>query len=148
MAKTRQVGITPELSVKCVAAQSIPANGAITKRTFDTVTIDTKGWWASNKYTPLEAGNYLVSYFDGMLNSSGGANYFSIYVYKNGSAIAQARTVFVANGYDNTITIPPLLIPMNGTTDYLEFYIAQTHTSAMNTSTFVSNIVTITKAID
>ena len=116
------------LNVYNTSTQSISAS-TWTQRTFGTVLEDSNSYWASNTYTPLTAGYYYVSYVDGFAFVSSG-NVFEIAIYKNGSLYAQQLSVSMgtANSTLNVSTI----VQMNGSTDYIQFYVYQTTVGNLN----------------
>lgn len=110
----------PVLGVRSSASQSFSGN-TWTKRTFDTIDKDSGGYWSSNRYTPLSAGWYLISYTDN-IKDTGGAAISGISIYKNGSAyVSTTGYIPGANNSDGPSIIA--LIQMNGSTDYIEFFV-------------------------
>ena len=99
-----------------------------TQRTFGVVDKDSGSYWASNTYTPLIAGWYLVTYMDAIAGVSGDFQQYAI--YKNGSLYAQdTASVSSSNFGSGTVTA---IVQMNGTTDALTFFVWHNHGSAQN----------------
>lgn len=84
---------------------------------FDTETFDTNSEFASNRFTPIIAGYYLVNC---KIYSNNNTNEYQVHLYKNGGSISAFRNG--ANSYCVTLTE---LVYMNGTTDYLEIYVQE-----------------------
>jgi hypothetical protein len=96
-----------------------------TQRTFDTVNIDSGGYWSSSTYTPKVPGWYLVNYSDN-LTTEGNNSTDGIAIYKNGSSYIQSVNTSGSGTrplVPNSITA---LIKMNGSTDFLQFYVIVT----------------------
>ena len=115
-------GNMPAFSAYGSVATSL-SNSAFTKITLDTETFDTNSNFASNRFTPTVAGYYQVN-FTGTNSASGNNGYWAYHaIYKNGSAYIGAYTVFpsgIIQNYSNNLS---QLIYMNGSSDYLEFYV-------------------------
>jgi hypothetical protein len=110
--------VGPILSVHNTATQALTAN-TWTQRTFGTVDKDSGSYWASNTYTPLVAGWYLVTYIDNIL-SSGGTGDQEISIYKNGSAYASVHC-YNQNTTTSGFSVSAI-VQMNGSSDYIQFY--------------------------
>jgi len=98
-------------------------SGAATKVQANTENYDLRSWYdnATNyRYTPLVAGKYkCFLYIEAVTSVSNGA--IRGYIYKNGASIARIFCLYVTAStlYSTAYTE----IDMNGSTDYLEFYV-------------------------
>ncbi len=114
------------------AAQSV-SNGVATKCTLNTELYDSGGLFDSTtnyRYQPNVAGVYTVVgavMFTGM---SAGVYTISM-IYKNGAVYIESD--LFAGGTGNSCNIVLGQVPMNGTTDYIEFYIYQAAGSSKST---------------
>lgn len=120
------------LSVHNTSTQSIAATSFV-QRTFTTVDKDSGSYWASNTYTPLIAGWYLVMYMEGMITFTTTLKWGAC-IYKNGSLYAQAYDEFTSGGQTtNPYTLTAVaMVQMNGTTDNIQFF---DHNADSNTYT-------------
>jgi len=84
-----------------------------------TEAFDLNSWFASNKYTPQEAGKYVFFYSARMDNIGATARFF-VALKKNGAGLARAgsETNIVAASYPSVNTC--FLVDMNGSSDYIE----------------------------
>jgi hypothetical protein len=109
-------------------AQSLSA-GVNTKITFDTEEFDTNNNFASSRFTPTVAGYYLIT------GSATGSNtsytYMQIAVWKNGGAFKGGANFSQTASYP--VTIVSALVYLNGSTDYVELYVAQSATAVVLT---------------
>jgi len=108
--------------------QSFTASTA-TKVTFGTELIDSDGYFASSRFTPLKAGYY--SFGIGLSIEGGGQGINIAELYKNGAA---ESVVYRANTSElpapgNVVIGASNMLYFNGTTDYAEVYIYSTRTS-------------------
>jgi len=106
----------PNLHVGLTTTQSV-SSGVFTKCLFDTVARDTQSWWdaTNHRYTPQKAGMYLVG----------------VGLYATGTSISVNDSVIYVNGVEmyrasqeggagvGTLVVTGL-VPMNGSTDYIE----------------------------
>lgn len=111
--------------------QTSIASGVTTKVLFTTERYDTANAFdngAASRFTPLVAGKYLVTFF-ARLNTASDQSTLVAAIYKNGGSIHTG--VVVQSGAAATATASvSALIDMNGSTDYLEFFITQDTGSA------------------
>lgn len=123
---------TGAFEAKAGGAQSV-AHNVTTKVQFPTETYDLKGWYdnATNyRYTPLEAGKYLIAAMV-EFNGVGGQSFSStvIDVYKNGSQAYRSGTNSSVTSASSFPSIA-VIVDMNGTTDYVEIYVGQTNSAS------------------
>ena len=110
------------------AANQTISNNTWTKILLDTETFDTGGDFASYKFTPQIAGIYQ---FNGVANwelptSPSAVVPPIVSIYKNGVAVCYLRRLVPAHTGTAYDAVPaPALISMNGSTDYVEFYVYQ-----------------------
>jgi len=114
------------------ATQSIP-HATFTKLQLDTEVFDTNSNYdnATNyRFTPTIAGYYFVAMTTYIANLA--ANEIAIAaIYKNGSEIHRGTQVVNALLAGNQSAASTLLY-MNGSTDYIEFYVYHSHGSSRN----------------
>jgi len=106
------------------ATQTLSAFTA-TKRAINTEIIDTDSCYDTSTYrfTPTKAGLYQISVTQ---NFNSAPNRFQILIYKNGSNNLTGNDAYTSgNDFGGGAST---LISMNGTSDYLEFYILSTAT--------------------
>jgi hypothetical protein len=130
-------GNIPAFLVTPSTTQTISHNTQ-TKVTLGTELYDTANCFASSTFTPNVAGYYQVNYNLAMANTSGRNYYFSASVYKNGTAYATFEWTTLGNAGGRFTTTFGSLIPMNGSTDTIEFYIFSydyTASSSVNVNT-------------
>lgn len=107
----------PAFSATPSGNQSLSAN-TLTKIVFDTEQFDTAGNFASNRFTPTTAGNYLVTGTIDM-DSSNSTPILYLQVYKNGT---NYQKLWVTTNAQETLASGSVIINCNGTTDYIELY--------------------------
>ena len=115
----------PSFSAYKTSNQTGIANDTQTLVTWDVEEFDTNDSFASNRFTPKVAGNYLLN---AHLSWSTGVDQspYVIMIYKNGSLYKATRDSFsgststLANESCNQITE---IVKANGTTDYFEIYV-------------------------
>jgi len=114
-------------------------NNTATKIIMDTVVIDNGGSYSTvnNRYTPTVSGTYL---FTGAIAGYGQTTLTHIRgaFYKNGSGIVGTKAIdmyanFTAITY-NSISLPPIYLYMNGTTDYIELWCTLEGTGTLSVS--------------
>ena len=119
----------PAFSAYLNANQSI-SNVTVTKVQCNTETFDTNSNYnnATYTFTPTVAGYYQVI---ASLRDQTGAATGSVraIIYKNGTDYAASVTPMTTNANTSTCSV---LISMNGSTDYLEFYCYQNSGSSIN----------------
>lgn len=97
-----------------------------TKLVLDTESWDKGGWFdsATNyRYTPLIAGTYRFS-FKARITTSVAAQSLQLKLYKNGASVNE--NIERLSGTASEDVALSALVEMNGTTDYVEFYVRQT----------------------
>lgn len=109
----------PAFSAISAAEQLISAN-TNTKVTFGTEIFDTAGNFASSRFTPTTAGYYQIN--ASLTLSSNSAGEFYGYFYKNGDRISRFSNS--ASALTNMTVSGGMVVAMNGSTDYLECYVA------------------------
>lgn len=112
-------------------------SGVVTKIQLNSEIFDTGGYFDSTtnyRYTPLIAGKYIFNlYFNVGITAAGSANG---YIYKNGVEDAKQFVYFPsATPVFGTVTS---IINMNGSTDYIEFYIFINPGTVVNSVTYCS----------
>lgn len=95
------------------------SNNSNTKILFQNEQFDTNSNFASSTFTPTVAGYYLISAQIACISAN--SSEISLRIYKNGSEYTRVgrlaptgQTVYFGNS---------ALVPMNGSTDYLEIYV-------------------------
>jgi hypothetical protein len=127
--KPNSLGGVPCFSAYANNAQSI-SSGVFTKLQINTELFDTTNNFDSTtnyRFQPTVAGYYLITGAWLASTSSGGVN--SI-VYKNGSAYQIAGAPFAAGGTSCPVVS---VVFLNGSTDYVEFYVYQSQGSSYST---------------
>jgi hypothetical protein len=119
------------------SAQSVTGNGSAVKMQGNTEVWDSHGYYdnATNyRFTPLIAGKYNVSGTADMTSVNGSC---FVVIFKNGSSLAGATQSVALSGAQSIGIGVNVLVDMNGTTDYLEFYVGHNTGSSQNiTSNF------------
>jgi hypothetical protein len=89
-----------------------------------TEAFDLDSWFASNKYTPQEAGKY-VFFYSARMNNIGVTARFFVALRLNGVVLdySGSETNIVASSYPSVNT--SFLVDMNGSSDYIELEIYQ-----------------------
>jgi len=109
------------------------STATFTKLQINTKVFDTTSDYdnATNyRYTPSVAGYYQVS-VTSLIQSIADGKYSLVTIYKNGTEINRGTQTF--NGIQGDITSNAVaLLYMNGSTDYLEFYVAHNHGADRN----------------
>ena len=113
----------PAFSAISAAEQLISAN-TNTKVTFGTEIFDTAGNFASSRFTPTTAGYYQIN--ASLTLSSNSAGEFYGYFYKNGDRISRFSNS--ASALTNMTVSGGMVVAMNGSSDYLECYVAISNT--------------------
>ena len=122
-------GNQPAFSAYRSSAQTIATNTS-TKVQFNSETFDTANCFDSTtnyRFTPTVAGYYYISACCTISFTTGGSPYVSGYIYKNGSAYARNANSQPSNNNYLSGSVNALVY-MNGTTDYVEFYLEQAST--------------------
>jgi hypothetical protein len=122
--KQYQIGgvLPPAFSAYSSAGANITSS-TWTKVTLDTELYDTNNNFASSTFTPTVAGYYQTNFTS--TNAASGNNAYWLYnvIYKNGAAYIGAYSVFPSGNIQNFSNNLSQVIYMNGSTDYLEFYV-------------------------
>lgn len=112
------------LAVATLSVNQSIVSGVTTKILFDTASYNTDGFFktASSKFTPTVAGYYQ---FDSQLafdlTAFGGAATVAIIIAINGVALLQTNNIVASVAATYTPT-QSFVIPLNGTTDFVELY--------------------------
>jgi hypothetical protein len=120
---------TPAFFVSGSGTQSIP-NTTVTKIQFNSESLDTDNAFDSStnyRFTPQVAGFYVIG-MNVRLNSSADFDQNFIQINKNSSIIFQS---YYGNTYYNGHS-GQLIIQLNGSSDYIEFYIHQNSGGAVD----------------
>ena len=115
---------TPAFFVRNSGNQDI-SHGVTTVVTLGTEILDTDNAFASNKFTPQEAGKYFFTFSLGGsddTHTSGNLAYVVVNIRKNGSGY-ESRAVFNFNNNPARQGTPSIhaIVDMNGSSDYVEF---------------------------
>jgi hypothetical protein len=114
---------TPSFRARLATNQSI-SDATNTKLAFATEDWDTDSAFASNKWTPGEAGKYVIN---AQLGASpiGDGNRIQLWFYINNSSVdyGKSRVVMAANSNDAWMSTT--LVTELGATDYIEAYVYQ-----------------------
>jgi hypothetical protein len=105
--------------------QTAVASGVATKILFTTEVYDNSAAFDTglSRYTPLMAGIYHVT-FASRLNNATNESSFTVFIYKNGTQF-RSVTVIQSGAAGTQSACISELVDMNGTTDYLEFFVVQ-----------------------
>ena len=121
---------TPSFRARLATNQSI-SDATNTKLAFATEDWDTDSAFASNKWTPGEAGKYVIN---AQIGSSpiGDGNRIQLWFYINNSSVdyGKARVVMAANSNDAWMSTT--LVTELGATDYIEAYVYQSSGGSVN----------------
>ena len=118
--------------VQWPAFSAYPANSTnITSSTWTKMIIDTELFDTNNnfdsttnyRFTPTIAGYYQINLSSNSYASNNNAYWNQIAIYKNGTAYIYATPVFPAGNIQAYALQLSQLISMNGSSDYLEFYV-------------------------
>jgi hypothetical protein len=131
---TNVVGNGPAFSAYISTAQTV-SNNTLTKMQFNAEEFDTNSNFDSTtnyRFTPTVAGYYQINANASLGGGAVGATQCAI--YKNGAAIVSG------SGIVNNVTIGGMvtastLIYLNGSTDYVEFYVWQNTGGSINLQT-------------
>jgi hypothetical protein len=122
----------PAFLVKPTTTQAIPHN-TVTKITLGTEIYDTNSNFASSTFTPTVAGYYQINCNLSVSNVNTRSYYYLATVHKNGIQYTGIESSNYATPGAAFALAFTSLIPMNGTTDYIEFYIYQYDYTASTT---------------
>mgnify|MGYP000541250702 CR=1 FL=1 len=126
---TGTIALTSQLPVAGPAFSAYSSAGANissstwTKVTLDTETFDTNSNFASSRFTPTVAGYYQINFQIACSSSGNNAYWQWSSIYKNGSAYVSNTNVNGSGALQSFTWGTNQLIYMNGSTDYLEFYV-------------------------
>jgi hypothetical protein len=115
-------GAAPAFSAYLSSNQSV-TDSVPTKAQLGTELFDTNGNYDNTtnyRFTPTVAGYYQVNFVGVGLGTSNIA-YLGVYIYKNGSPYVVNN--FIPSSTSFSSAMVSAIIPMNGSTDYLEFYV-------------------------
>lgn len=115
----------PGLAVEGAQGLSQQTAGSFAKVAIATVNVDTAGWWDASalRYIPQRPGLYLVTISFSATVAINDQLLADVCAAKNGTADVRAFSRWVASGSSyGPISSASGLIPMNGTTDYLEAF--------------------------
>lgn len=114
--------------------------GVFTKVNFANEVYDSNSEFINSRFTPTTAGYYIVnaSLYTGRTSGSD-STLTDVYVYKNGSSVGVAGSIKY-DSYSQNLTLPSVIVNMNGTTDYIEIYCYtyQTGGATINTESYLS----------
>ena len=135
-------GSAPDcFSVKLTGNQTLSV-GVITKLQLNSVVFDTAGSFNSTLYrhVPTVAGKYKYTF---KLYAQPGTNgYAGALIYKNGTVYSTGQNL--TNASSSSVTsVNDVMIDMNGTTDYVEFFAVLNGTAVVfggNANTFVNGM--------
>jgi hypothetical protein len=124
MALTSQLPVVgPAFSAYPSAASTSISNSTWTKATLDTEVYDTNSNFASSRFTPTVAGYYQINFTPNTGSANNNGFIHGGAIYKNGSAYAQNVVVTPSGDLQGFSSQVSQLIYMNGSSDYLEFWI-------------------------
>lgn len=129
------LNIIPTVSAQHTVSQAL-VSGVLTKITFGSEVVDSANYYdtTTSRFTPLIAGDYWVR-TSVMLNYGGGpagVSPLSVYLFKNAGVCAETDITVTATPTLQTISVDAL-VPMNGSTDFIEVFCNQG--SGVNKST-------------
>ena len=125
------VALTSQLPVAGPAFAAYPSSAVNlssstwTKIAFNAELFDTNSNFNTSTYrfTPTVAGYYQINFFVGTSASNNNSYWNFSAIYKNGSLFTGQFAVFPAGNVQSYGSQLSQLISMNGSTDYLEFYV-------------------------
>jgi len=123
----RMTAAGPAFSAYQNSAQSV-SSGTTVKVQFQAEDFDTANCFDSTtnyRFTPNVAGYYQVN---ALVQQNTGSVEHALFAYKNGSNYKCINVILVPTGRGITGSI---LVPMNGTTDYLELYFFSSNTASL-----------------
>ena len=125
-------GNMPAFSAKLTNTQTVSVN-TWTKIACNSVEYDTNSNYNNSTYrfTPTVAGYYQVT--GGTGSASGGLQTAFTGVYKNGSLYKQGSYISATGAFANGLgSITSCFVYLNGSTDYIEFYVYYQATGSIN----------------
>ena len=125
------IALTSQLPVAGPAFAAYPSSAVNlssstwTKIAFNAELFDTNSNFNTSTYrfTPTVAGYYQINFFVGTSASNNNSYWNFSAIYKNGSLFTGQFAVFPAGNVQSYGSQLSQLISMNGSTDYLEFYV-------------------------
>ena len=128
------IGNGPAFSANTITAQAITTN-TFTKIAYNSELFDTNNCYDSTtnyRFTPTVAGYYQIN--ANVSLGGGTAGYAQCAIYKNGGPICSG------SGIPNNVNVGSMVfaatvVVMNGSTDYVEFYLWQNNGSTVNLQT-------------
>jgi hypothetical protein len=135
----------PAFSATLSGNQTI-TNNVATKIQFNTENFDTNSNYdptTNYRFTPTVAGYYQLNLSVCLTVTDGRQYFYQPAIYKNGSSTVSAQTGWLANAGGRANVYVNSIISMNGSSDYLEFYIyvydyTALTTTQVNTTSIVS----------
>jgi hypothetical protein len=127
-------GGQPYFSAFPSATTQTVTSGANTKINFDTLEYDSGGYYdtTNKRYLPKVAGKYWVT-CSVSFTTIATADFFSAQIFKNGAAYSLAFQFTTPGNAGQTYNISKsALVPLNGTTDFVECFGATTGTVVNN----------------
>ena len=124
LALTSQLPVAgPAFSAYPSASSTTISNSTWTKATLDTEVYDTNSNFASSRFTPTVAGYYQINFTPSGSSANNNGFVYGGAIYKNGSNYTQNAVVTPSGDLQGFTCQVSQLIYMNGSTDYLEFYV-------------------------
>jgi hypothetical protein len=136
-------GTGPAFRATLTGNQTI-TNNTNTKIQFNSETFDTNTCYdptTNYRFTPTTTGYYQVNLFLSFTVTDGRQYFYQPYIYKNGSSEASVQTGFLANAGGRATASISVVIYLNGTTDYIEFYVYTYDYTALSTTQVNTNSV-------
>jgi hypothetical protein len=115
------------------------ASGANTKVTFDNETFDINSDFASSRWTPTQAGYYLIAATVALTNTAGQSTYsntIQVQLWKNGSKLYEgSQTQLRYNSTSVSSSELTAIVNSNGSSDYWEIYVYHNMGSTVTSET-------------
>lgn len=112
----------PAFSAQNASTQSGITAGVWTQVTLGTENLDSNGWFASSRFTPLQAGYYLLT-ASVELNMTSSTTEAAIAFYKNGALVNLNSHLGLSGGTTGyQVIVATDLVFFNGSTDYVELW--------------------------
>ena len=108
-----------------LSANTAINDDTVTKAAINTEVFDTDGCYDNStnyRFTPTVAGKYYVYARGTFDDGAGQLQMAALFLYKNGSNIAVARTNFDNTMGEGATPVVNTVVDMNGSSDYLEVY--------------------------
>ena len=137
-------GNMPAFSATLSGSQTI-SNNTHTKIQFNTEIFDTNSNYdptTNYRFTPTVAGYYQLNLLVCLTVTDGRQYFYQPAIFKNGGSTVITQTGWLANAGGRASVSVDTIISMNGTSDYLEFYIyTYDYTALTTTQVITSSIV-------